>query len=73
MVDEIRDQEKIREVIKEFKPTLIVVKAALKQVDTCELSPGNNIKTNVIGVANVLNVCSNCENSVSQFEAVIIG
>lgn len=72
MLGEIRDQERIRQVIKECGPTLIVVEAASKQVDTCELSPGRNIKTNVIGVTNVLNVCSNFETSVSQHKAITI-
>lgn len=71
-VGDIRDQERIREIINECKPTIIVVAAALKQVDTCELSPEESIKTNVIGVANVLNVCSSFENSESQLKAVLM-
>jgi FlaA1/EpsC-like NDP-sugar epimerase len=52
-VGDIRDGQRVSEIISKFKPNVIIVAAALKQVDTCELSPYESIQTNILGVKNV--------------------
>ena len=52
-VGDIRDASRVSEVILKYKPNIIIIAAALKQVDTCELSPYESIQTNIIGVKNV--------------------
>lgn len=54
LVGDIRDQGRIAAAIRQFKPQVIIVAAALKQVDTCELSPSESVMTNLIGTQNVI-------------------
>lgn len=53
-VGDIRDQHRLRDVINQYQPDTIIIAAALKQVDTCELSPGESILTNLLGTQNVI-------------------
>ena len=55
-VGDVRDQERVRDVIRQSEPKTIIVASALKQVDTCEVSPGESILTNIVGIENVVNV-----------------
>lgn len=71
-VGDIRDSERVLQVLREVKPNLVVIAAALKQVDTCELSPEESIKTNVIGIANILNACSKLGHEVETLETVLM-
>jgi FlaA1/EpsC-like NDP-sugar epimerase len=54
LVGDIRDPDRVRDVIRQCIPDTIIVAAALKQVDTCELSPGESVLTNLIGTQNVI-------------------
>jgi UDP-N-acetylglucosamine 4,6-dehydratase/5-epimerase len=54
-VGDVRDQKRISDVLRQFEPTHIVIAAALKQVDTCELSPDESVATNLTGTQNVIN------------------
>ena len=53
-VGDIRDQSRIIDVIRQYKPNVIIIAAALKQVDTCELSPSESVLTNLMGTQNVI-------------------
>lgn len=53
-VGDIRDPHRVKECINLCRPSVIIVAAALKQVDTCELSPYESVKTNLLGTQNVL-------------------
>lgn len=53
-VGDIRDFSRVKEAIQHYKPQVIIVAAALKQVDTCELSPFESIQTNLLGTQNVV-------------------
>lgn len=55
-VGDIRDRERIASVIFETNPEAIIIAAALKHVDTCEMSPEESIKTNTIGPLNVAQI-----------------
>jgi len=65
-VGDVRDKSRIQDVIRQYKPETIIVAAALKQVDTCELSPSESILTNLIGTENVINAV----NSLGQDQIV---
>lgn len=54
MVGDIRDPNRVSQAIQFFEPTTIIIAAALKQVDTCELSPRESVATNLLGTQNVL-------------------
>ena len=53
-VGDIRDYNRVKEVIAQCEPDTIIIAAALKQVDTCELSPFESIQTNLLGTQNVI-------------------
>tara|TARA_R110002020_G_scaffold191209_10_gene391040 strand:- start:907 stop:1971 length:1065 start_codon:yes stop_codon:yes gene_type:complete len=64
-VGDIRDYERLERVILQFDPEIIIIAAALKQVDTCELSPEESIKTNIVGPQNVIKVIERNLNNLS--------
>lgn len=72
-VCDIRDKQRVQEVIQQTKPHVIIVAAALKQVDTCELSPRESILTNIEGTQNVIDVVTdlNHMNTVSVPHTVL--
>lgn len=53
-VGDVRDYNRVKDVIRQVKPNIIILAAALKQVDTCELSPWESIQTNIHGTQNVI-------------------
>jgi UDP-N-acetylglucosamine 4,6-dehydratase/5-epimerase len=53
-VGDIRDYNRVESIIVRYNPDVIIIAAALKQVDTCELSPEECIKTNIDGPCNVI-------------------
>lgn len=57
-VGDVRDPSRVRDTIRQYNPSVIIVAAALKQVDTCELSPTESIMTNLIGTQNVVNAAN---------------
>lgn len=62
-VGDVRDQSRVREVIRRCRPETIIIAAALKQVDTCEMSPGESVLTNLIGTQNIIDVVNNLTQS----------
>jgi UDP-N-acetylglucosamine 4,6-dehydratase len=55
-VGDVRDPHRLHDVIRQYQPTVIIIAAALKQVDTCELSPSESVHTNLQGTQNVIDV-----------------
>jgi O-antigen biosynthesis protein WbqV len=54
VLGDIRDAERIFQVLRDFKPDLVLHAAALKQVPYLEVHWGEAIKTNIFGSKNVL-------------------
>ena len=54
-IGDIRDQESVDKAFLEFNPSIVIIASALKQIDTCEQSPFESIKTNILGINNVIN------------------
>ena len=54
IVGDIRDKKRVTNAIEKSGADAIIIAAALKQVDTCELSPRESIMTNLIGTQNVI-------------------
>lgn len=61
-VGDIRDQSRMSKVIRDFKPNIVIMAAALKQVDTCERSPEESVQTNLVGIQGVLDAVDLIEN-----------
>lgn len=58
-IGDIRDKQRIQTAIDTYRPDNVIIAAALKQVDTCELSPSESVMTNLIGTQNVVEAVSN--------------
>jgi UDP-glucose 4-epimerase len=70
-VGDIRDLNRVKNVISQVKPDNIIIAAALKQVDTCELSPYESIQTNLIGTQNVIQAISEITNVTDTIKKVL--
>lgn len=68
-VGDIRDLNRVKDVIRQVKPNRIIIAAALKQVDTCELSPNESVSTNLVGTQNVIQAVNELEQP--DLEAVL--
>lgn len=55
-VGDIRDKERLRQSIMRWRPSVIIIAAALKHVDICELAPSESILTNIEGPKNVVDI-----------------
>lgn len=71
-VGDIRDGARVEEIILKWKPNIILIAAALKQVDTCERSPFESIQTNTLGIHNVVNAVVRQEDRLSALETVLM-
>jgi UDP-glucose 4-epimerase len=54
IIGDIRDSERVRSVLKRVDPNLIIIAAAMKHVDLCEVNTHECIMTNIFGVKNVI-------------------
>ena len=54
VIGDMRDAERTRAILKRVDPELIIIAAAMKHVDLCEVNTHECIMTNIFGVKNVL-------------------
>ena len=55
VIGDIRDKEAVDNVIKTYKPDVIMLASAMKHIDKCEAYPDECRKTNIDGCVNVIN------------------
>lgn len=55
---DIRDYESLKKAILFLKPEIIINASAIKQVPTCEMFPYESVQTNIIGVENLIKICT---------------
>jgi UDP-glucose 4-epimerase len=55
---DIRDYISLKRAILFLKPQIIINASAIKQVPTCEMFPYESVKTNIIGVENLIKICT---------------
>ena len=71
-VGDVRDKSRCLESILTFKPSHIILAAALKHVDVCENSPLESLKTNTLGVNNIVDIVKENESIQSFVESVLM-
>lgn len=54
IVCDVRDKNRVKQVLREVNPDKIILAQALKQVDTCEENPTESVETNILGTRNVI-------------------
>lgn len=71
-VGDIRDSNRVEEICKKVKPTVIIMASALKQVDTCEISPFESIQTNTLGIRNVCEAVVQLAEQLDNLHTVLL-
>lgn len=71
-VGDIRDKERLRQCILRWRPDVIIIAAALKHVDICELAPSESIQTNIDGPTNVVDVIEEEYTECKQFVKTVL-
>ena len=51
---DIRDRNRIKVILEQVEPDIIIIAAAMKHIDICEVNIHECISTNIIGVQNIL-------------------
>jgi FlaA1/EpsC-like NDP-sugar epimerase len=71
-VGDVRDVARVEEALLRYQPTIVIVAAALKQVDTCEMTPYESVQTNVLGVKNIVDVVNRQIDRLAQLDTVLM-
>jgi UDP-glucose 4-epimerase len=71
-VGDIRDSNRVTEICMKVKPSIIIIASALKQVDTCEISPFESIQTNTLGIRNVCESVIQLSNHLPKLHTVLL-
>ena len=71
-IGDVRDFTRVREVIERTNPTVVIIASALKQVDTCEISPFESIQTNTLGVRNVCEAIIGIRTRLKRLSTVLL-
>lgn len=72
VVGDIRDQSRVEEALLKFNPTSVIIASALKQVDTCELSPYESVQTNILGIKNVVDAVVRQVDRLTNLDSVLM-
>lgn len=72
IVGDIRDGARVEEALLRFNPDSVIIASALKQVDTCELSPYESVQTNILGIRNVVDVVTRQVDRLTRLDAVLM-
>ena len=72
IVGDIRDKDRVQSSLIQVNPNIVIIAAALKQVDTCENSPFESVQTNIIGVQNIVNSVINNRDKLSAMNSVLL-
>jgi FlaA1/EpsC-like NDP-sugar epimerase len=65
-IGDIRDVNSVKSIIENINPTHIIIASALKQIDVCEKQPEESIKTNIVGIQNIINIVNFLENCTEE-------
>lgn len=56
---DIRDYKGLKKAIFSILPDIIINASALKQIPVCERQPFESVKTNILGIQNLIDICHN--------------
>lgn len=72
VVGDLRDEARVEEALLRHNPDAVVIASALKQVDTCELSPFESVQTNILGIRNVVEAVTRQIDRLTKLDAVLM-
>lgn len=56
IIGDVRNRERLEYALLHTRPTIVIMAAALKHVDTCEHAPDESVATNITGVQNIIDI-----------------
>ena len=71
IIGDIRDRDKIKQTLLRIKPDIIILAAAMKHIEKCELESDQCISINILGTQNFLNEIENNRHLLSNLENVL--
>jgi UDP-glucose 4-epimerase len=71
IIGNVADQHSVEQAILRVQPTVILIASAMKHIDQCELNTGECMRTNVIGVQNIVNAIECHENVLQSLTCVV--
>lgn len=71
IVGDVRDSNKIRQTLLRVNPHIIILAAALKHIEKCEVESDQCVSVNITGTQNVLNEIEYNQKSLNNLENVI--
>jgi UDP-glucose 4-epimerase len=72
IVGDVRDYSRVQEALINSVPSIVIIASALKQIDTCELSPYESIQTNLLGIKNIVDCVSLIGDKISSLKTVLM-
>jgi len=72
IIGDIRDKDRVRKELLKTDPHHVIIAAALKHVDICELAPSESIQTNTIGPQNIVDVVEEETRGLSNLRTVLM-
>ncbi len=67
VIGDIRDKDRVKQTLVQEKPNIIIIAAAMKHIDQCEFATHECIKTNLIGVKNIVDTIDEETNEFKNF------
>lgn len=70
---DIRDKARVKELFLKINPDKIILASALKHIDICENNISECIKTNILGIQNIIECITECkrQNNLSMLDCLI--
>lgn len=66
-IGDIRDKMRVKHIIRQEKPNIIIIAAAMKHIDQCEFATHECIETNLSGIKNILDSIDEESNEFKTF------
>ena len=71
ILGDVRDVNKVKQTLLRVNPHIVIMAAALKQIDRCEIETHECVSTNIYGTQNVLNEIENNLSLLTNLENVV--
>ena len=71
IIGDIRDNNRVREVLLSVNPHIVIIASAMKHIDRCEFDVNEALLTNTTGIMNVCNNVFLHENLLKKLECVV--
>ncbi|AYV82294.1 MAG: UDP-N-acetylglucosamine 4,6-dehydratase [Homavirus sp.] len=65
IIGDIRDKGRVKDSLLKSKPNIVIIAAAMKHIDQCELATHECIQTNLLGIKNILDSIDELQNDLN--------